>query len=185
MPACCAAAPQRQARHPHARGLSNTNPEHEQILSGIRPPRPARLPHSYTLSSWQAFAEQRRLNVQAGTRFCDASLQAEVASGRLRASSLDVFASVALAGVAAEWLRFGVAEGGVGDVRQLDALLRALGFTQAKADGEVRWAVLNTVTLLRRHEGVHDAATAAMQRGESVARVIAVIEAALAGAELV
>ena len=39
---------------------------------------------------------------------------------------------------------------------------------QAKADAEVRWAVLNVVTLLRRHEGVHDALAAAMQRGASV-----------------
>jgi hypothetical protein len=33
--------------------------------------------------------------------------------------------------------RFGKAEGGVGDVAQLDALLRGLQFSQKKADGEV------------------------------------------------
>jgi hypothetical protein len=30
------------------------------------------------------------------------------------------------------------AEGGIGDVAQLDNMLRALNFTQKKADGEVR-----------------------------------------------
>jgi hypothetical protein len=54
---------------------------------------------------------------------------------------------------------------------------------QAKADAEVRWAVLNVVTLLRRHEGVHDALAAAMQRGASVGECIAVIEQQLAGSE--
>lgn len=52
---------------------------------------------------------------------------------------------------------------------------------QAKADAQVRWAVLNTTTLLRRHERTHDALAAAMQRGCSVGECIAVIEAQLAG----
>lgn len=64
--------------------------------------------------------------MQAGTQFCDGEFQKELASGTLRSSSLGVYACVALAGVATEYLRFGQAEGGLGDVRQLDALLQAL-----------------------------------------------------------
>ena len=52
---------------------------------------------------------------------------------------------------------------------------------QAKADAQVRWAVLNTVTLLRRHEAAHDALAAAMQRRATVGECIAVIEQQLAG----
>lgn len=37
------------------------------------------------------------------------------------------------------------AEGGVGDVAQLDALLRALGFSQAKADDQVGSLLLSKV----------------------------------------
>ncbi len=51
---------------------------------------------------------------------------------------------------------------------------------QAKADAEVRWAVLNVVSLLRSHEAAHDALAAAMQRGASVGECIAVIERELA-----
>lgn len=47
----------------------------------------------------------------------------------------------------------------------------------------MRWAVLNVVTLLRRHEGVHDALAEAMQRGASVGECVAVIEQRLAGCE--
>jgi hypothetical protein len=137
------------------------------------------LPKGYHLSSWDAFRDQRVLNVQAGTTFCDGAFQKEVATGKLSSSSLDVYSCVALAGVATEWLRFGRAEGGLADVQQLDRLLRALGFTQAKADDQVRWAVLNVVSILRRHAKVQDLLGDAMARGESVAECIAVIEQAL------
>jgi len=134
------------------------------------------LPKSYTLSSLDAFLSSRRLNVQAGTTFCDASFQEEIASGKLKSSSLDVYSCVALAGVATEWLRFGRAEGGLADINQLDNLMRGLGFTQKKADDQVRFAVLNTVTLLRTHTGAHDALADAMMAGKGVAACIRAIE---------
>jgi hypothetical protein len=140
------------------------------------------LPRGYTLSAWDAFAAERSLNIQAGTTFCDAAFQKEVASGRLSSGSLDVYSCVALAGVATEWLRFGRAEGGLSDVQQLDGLLRALGFTQAKADSQVRWAVLNVVTLLRRHQGAHDALADAMSRRAPVGECVRTLERAPAGA---
>lgn len=65
--------------------------------------------------------------MQAGTTFCDTAFEAEVAAGRLAGGTLDRYACVALAGVVTEYLRFGQAEGGVGDVAQLDRLFSALG----------------------------------------------------------
>lgn len=47
------------------------------------------------------------LNVQAGTQFCDAAFQREVAKGGLSSASLDRFTCVALAGVAAEYVDYG------------------------------------------------------------------------------
>jgi len=58
------------------------------------------LPRAYTLSALDAFRRYRAGNVQAGTLFCDAAFRAEVASGKLTASSLDAFTCIALAGVA-------------------------------------------------------------------------------------
>ena len=55
-------------------------------------------------------------------------------------------------------------------------------FSQKKADSEIRWAVLNLVTLLRRHKRVHACLAEAMGAGRSVGECIAVIEAGLAGA---
>ncbi len=55
-------------------------------------------------------------------------------------------------------------------------------FSQMKADSEIRWAVLNLVTLLRRHARVHSRLVDAMSAGRSVGECIGVIETALAGA---
>lgn len=47
---------------------------------------------------------------------------------------MDRYTCVALAGVSAEYLKFGRAEGGLGDVQQLDALLRAIGVRTATVE---------------------------------------------------
>ena len=59
---------------------------------------------------------------------------------------------------------------------QLDGLLKNLGFTQKKADSQVRWAVLNTVLMLRRHERARSQLAEAMSSGKSVGTCIEVIE---------
>ena len=59
---------------------------------------------------------------------------------------------------------------------QLDGLIKSLGFTQKKADSQVRWAVLNTVLLLRRHERARSQLAEAMSSGKSVGTCIEVIE---------
>ena len=52
----------------------------------------------------------------------------------------------------------------------------ALQFTQKKADGEIRWAILSVVTLLRRHRKTHKQLAKAMAAGRSVTECLALIE---------
>lgn len=59
---------------------------------------------------------------------------------------------------------------------QLDVLLKGLGFTQKKADSQVRWAVLNTILILRRHESARAKLADAMSSGKSVGNCIDVVE---------
>ncbi|MEW5303011.1 MAG: hypothetical protein WDW36_005744 [Sanguina aurantia] len=134
------------------------------------------LPRAYTLSSLDTFRRYGVLNVQAGCQFCDEAFSQEVATGKLGSGSLDRYTCVALAGVVTEYLRFEQAEGGLGDVQQIDGMYKALQFSQKKADSELRWAVLNTAQVLRRHPDLHDTLAEAMSRGESVGSCIAVIE---------
>lgn len=73
-------------------------------------------------------------------RFADTKFSTEVQAGKVTASSLECFTCVALAGISAEYVKYGYAEGGTGDIQQLDSLLKSLQFTQKKADSEVRCA---------------------------------------------
>ena len=72
------------------------------------------LPKGYTLSSLDAFKRFGRLNVQAGTLFCDGQFQNEVKRGKITSTSVGRFACVALAGVCAEYAKYGNSEGGAG-----------------------------------------------------------------------
>ena len=137
------------------------------------------LPKGYTLSSLDAYERYGALNVQAGCAFCDGAFQREVARGKIGSGSLGRFSCVALAGISMEYVAYGFAEGGVADVRQLDGLLRALAFSQKKSDSEVRWAVLNTISILRRHEGVVRKLAQKMAEGASVGSCVRLIEAEL------
>ena len=134
------------------------------------------LPKGYTLSSLDAFEKYGALNVQAGCAFCDGEFQREVRRGKIGSASLGRFSCVALAGIGMEYVAYGYAEGGVSDVRQLDGMLRALAFSQKKSDSEVRWAVLNVITILRRHESVVRALADAMARGATVGACVRLIE---------
>ncbi|WCJ43202.1 hypothetical protein M5689_023959 [Euphorbia peplus] len=134
------------------------------------------LPKGYTLSSFEALQKEGSLNVQAGTAFVDFEFLEEVKTGKLSATTLNRFSCIALAGVATEYLLYGYAEGGLADINQLDKLLNGLGFTQKKADSQVRWSVLNTVLILRRHERARAKLAEAMTMGKSVGSCIAIIE---------
>ncbi|PHU27407.1 hypothetical protein BC332_05739 [Capsicum chinense] len=134
------------------------------------------LPKGYTLTSLDALKKQGSLNIQAGTAFVDFEFTEEVNSGKVTATMLNRFSCIALAGVATEYLLFGYAEGGLSDINQLDALLKSLGFTQKKADSQVRWAVLNTIFILRRHEKARAKLAEAMTKGKSVVVCIDTIE---------
>uniref|UniRef100_A0A0E0JJ38 Stress regulated protein n=1 Tax=Oryza punctata TaxID=4537 RepID=A0A0E0JJ38_ORYPU len=125
------------------------------------------LPKGYTITSLDTLIKKGSLNVQAGTAFVDFEFLKEM---------LNKFSCIALAGVATEYLLYGYAEGGLADIGQLDGLLKGLGFTQKKADSQVRWAVLNTVLILRRHEKARSQLAEAMSSGRSVGSCIGVIE---------
>ncbi|KAJ6848468.1 uncharacterized protein M6B38_274465 [Iris pallida] len=145
------------------------------------------LPKGYTLSSLEALTKEGSLNVQAGTAFVDFEFVEEIGTGKVSAKvrtlhplkihmMLNKFSCIALAGVATEYLIYGYSEGGLADIDKLDKLLKGLGFTQKKADSQVRWAVLNTVLILRRHERTRSLLAQAMASGKSVGCCIEVIE---------
>lgn len=142
------------------------------------------LPRGYTLTSLEALKKEGSLNVQAGTAFVDFEFLEEVNKGQVSATMLNRFSCIALAGVATEYLLFGCAEGGLTDINQLDFLLQSLGFTQKKADSQVRWAVLNTILILRRHENARAKLAEGMSEGRSVGFCIDIIEKSISDDDL-
>ncbi|XP_066312076.1 uncharacterized protein [Miscanthus floridulus] len=127
------------------------------------------LPKGYTITSLDTLINQGSLNVQAGTAFVDYEFLGEINTGKLSATMVNKFSST-------EYLLYGLAEGGLADINKLDGLLKSLGFTQKKADSQVRWAVLSTVLILRRHEKARSRLAEAMSTGKSVGSCIQVIE---------
>ncbi|KAB1202362.1 putative protein S-acyltransferase 17 [Morella rubra] len=130
------------------------------------------LPKGYTLSSLEALKKEGSLNVQAGTAFVDFEFLEEVNAGKVSATTLNRFSCIALAGVATEYLLYGTAEGGLADINKSDILLKSLSFTQKKADSQVRWSLLNTVLLLRRHKLARAVLADAMSMGKSSGGIV-------------
>ncbi|KAJ0016911.1 hypothetical protein Pint_10913 [Pistacia integerrima] len=90
--------------------------------------------------------------------------------------TLNRFSCIALVGMATEYLLYGYVKSGLADINKLDSLLKGLGFTQKKADSQVRWVILNTVLLLHHHEVAWAKLAEAMSMGKSVASCIDIIE---------
>jgi len=139
------------------------------------------LPVEYTLSALESY--QKRGNdkglksaVQAGTRFADEVFKKEISSGSIRARSLDQFTCISLAGIASELVLLEKAEGGRSDLVQLDALLFALRFSPQRASFQVRWAVYNTVSLIRKHKETVEEVATAMEKGATVQDLIELLE---------
>lgn len=95
-------------------------------------------------------------------------------------AAVDAIACVSMAGLAAEVVACGSAEGGLDDLTQLRTVFaefapKQLSKTRAQ-DERIRWATLMALTLLTRHRRELDTLAAAFERGASVDECIAAVE---------
>jgi hypothetical protein len=93
-------------------------------------------------------------------------------------SALDKLSVVSVAGVCAEIIAFGNAEGGIADFSQLRQIFAAADSKMAdrEAENRIRFALGYTMSLLRRHLGVLDALADAMEQDASVAECVVAME---------
>jgi hypothetical protein len=93
-------------------------------------------------------------------------------------ATLDQLTVVSVAGVCAEILAFGNAEGGVADLSQLRQLFLSSDkeMTERDVDNRIRFALGYTMSQLRRHLGALDALAAAMGRDASIEECVLAIE---------
>lgn len=114
------------------------------------------------------------------TNLVDAKLQKRLYEGALDAGELDRLAVVAMAGLAAEGLKYDKVTGQSAD---LFSLQRLINRSQPKIGNEqqqslTRWAVVYACSLLKSHEKAYTALMGAMDKQSSVEECILAIESA-------
>jgi hypothetical protein len=94
------------------------------------------------------------------------------------ADDLDRLAVISVAGVCAEILAFGNAEGGVADLNQLRQIFSSADapLSEREIDNRIRFALAFALTQLRRHLGALDALVSVMELGGTVEECIVCIE---------
>jgi hypothetical protein len=120
----------------------------------------------YTLSAWEALRQGQP--GAGGVNFDTTHLDTELAQGKLSAQQIDRYCTVWMAGIAAETLVYGNAEGGGNDRQMLYALWNALRRSPAEAALKERWATLQAKTILEANRAAYDRLVAAMERRDSV-----------------
>lgn len=126
-------------------------------------------------------AMQMGIQGQAGTQFWDENLQLELAQGRLSGTAFDRYCMVLFAGIAAEALVYGEAEGGENDENLFRGICGLLDppLSVAEMSNQARWSVLQSYNLLKWHKDAHRAAVKAMENNGSLSVVIRRIEEAI------
>ncbi|WCJ37087.1 hypothetical protein M5689_018246 [Euphorbia peplus] len=126
-------------------------------------------------------AMQMGIQGQAGTQFWDEKMSTELAEGRLSGTTFDRYCTVLFAGIAAEALIYGEAEGGENDenlFKSISVLLQPpLSVTQMS--NQARWSVMQAYNLLKWQKKAHRAAVRALESGSSLSVVIRDIEEAM------
>lgn len=110
----------------------------------------------------------------------DERLAKLIYSGKLDSKELDRLAAVAMAGLAAEGLKYDKV---IGQSADLFSLQRFINRSQPKISNEqqqnlTRWAVLYSASLLKNNKTIHEALMAAMSKNASVLECIQTIETA-------
>lgn len=92
--------------------------------------------------------------------------------------TIDKLTAISVAGVCAEILAFGNAEGGYADISQLNLLFNSAqsDMSERERQNRLRYAIAFATTQLRLHLGALDSLAEAMERGASVAECVLAIE---------
>ncbi|KAK4263356.1 hypothetical protein QN277_028779 [Acacia crassicarpa] len=123
-------------------------------------------------------AMQMGIQGQAGTQFWDEKVANDLAEGRLDGSAFDRYCMVLFAGIAAEALVYGEAEGGENDENLFRGICLLLDppLSVAEMSNQARWSVLQSYNLLKWHKSAHRAVFKALESGATLSVVIRRIE---------
>jgi len=128
----------------------------------------------YTLTAWEAFKQGQPGLGGVSCGSLETSPDA-LAVGEMRLT-LERFCTVWMAGIAAETLVYGSAEGGIEDRQKLRDALTALGRPASEFPLKERWATRQAHTIIQEHWESYEALVAAMAERASVAECSQVIQ---------
>lgn len=128
----------------------------------------------YTLSAWEALKQGQ--SGQGGVSFEDQELVLQLEQGTIKAQTLDRYCIIWMAGVTAETLAYGNAEGGADDRQKIKTILTPLGFSAPAQEQKQRSAALQARTLLQANWSAYEALVDAMQKRADVSECCCIIE---------
>ncbi|MBD0266693.1 MAG: ATP-dependent Zn protease [Cyanobacteria bacterium Co-bin8] len=121
----------------------------------------------YTLNTWEAW--KQGLPGQGGVVFDTAALEQTFAQGQIPATMVDRYCRVWMAGIAAEQITYGDAQGGFDDRQKFAQLWQQMDRPAAEAQLKQRWAVLQAKTLLQANQAAFEQLVEAMDQRQPVA----------------
>jgi hypothetical protein len=128
----------------------------------------------YQLGAWQSF--QRGQVGQAGVQFDLSGLDQDWQTFPLQ---LERWSTVLMAGIAAEQLQYGQAQGGQNDRQQLHQVFALAGLPSQQWPLKERWALLQAKNYLQRHASAYQNLMQAMAEGASVVTCHQVLQCSL------
>ncbi len=128
----------------------------------------------YTLTAWEVL-KQGQLG-RGGVSFNTENLTAKPFEFEKMRLTLERLCTVWMAGIAAEKIAYGNAQGGAEDRQQLKQALMMAGLPEVDYSQKERWAQLQATNLLTRHQKSYQALIEAMEQRASVEECYAVIQ---------
>lgn len=130
--------------------------------------------NGYTLTAWEAFKQGQ--SGRGGVIFDTETLKEKPLDlGEMRLT-LERFCTVWMAGIAAEKLVYGSAEGGQEDCEQVRLALALAGLPEINHAQKQRWGQLQATSIIERHQTAYQALVTAMTKRASVAECCQIIQ---------
>ncbi|HEY9890028.1 MAG TPA: hypothetical protein V6D02_16600 [Candidatus Obscuribacterales bacterium] len=128
----------------------------------------------YTLNAWDAW--RKGIPGLGGVQFDTTDLEQTLKTGQIPAQTLNRYCTVWMAGIAAEKIAYGQAQGGQDDRQKFALLWRQLNRPAQEGQTRQRWAVLQAQTLLEKHPDALEALVAAMDTNTPVADCLTLLQ---------
>ncbi|MBT9316929.1 ATP-dependent Zn protease [Leptothoe spongobia] len=137
--------------------------------------------NSYTLTAWETL--QSGVDGNGGVIFKTDDIDRAVEIGKISQQEIDRYCTVWMAGIAAEEITYGVAQGGRDDRLKLNLLWQQMNRPLAEVPLKQRWSMLQAKTLIEKESNAYSALIDAMAERRPVDECCELIEQHLQSVE--